>query len=185
MNFYATKKKVGSRGVPSDSFLTELVTFVKSAPEEIFAPNLEPDDIYASVKTQLGPWQGILHRRAVFCEVARVHGMFESSGNWKEGVDKTNKTSMKNKTGEETGLWQVSFDSEYIEHNKMRPFAETHGLGDVDSFIAKMKTDHALAIEYYARLLRINVQWAGPIKRHEIHPYLSQDAVKEFMGLLA
>jgi hypothetical protein len=55
----------------------------------------------------------------------------------------------------------------------------------VDSFIAKMKTDHALAIEYYARLLRINVQWAGPIKRHEIHPYLSQDAVKEFMGLLA
>ena len=47
-----------------------------------------------------------------------------------------------------------------------------------------MKQNHPLAMEYIARLLRRTVNHNGPVKRHEIDPWLRKDAVTEFLGLL-
>lgn len=185
MNFSATKAKVLSRGVPPDSFLVELVTWARDmATDDIFCSNPNPYDIYAHIKPILGPFSSFELRKASLLEVMRVHAGFESSWDWDEGVDITNKTSMAHKEGQETGIFQVSFDSTYLGNGAMKPFALDHGIGHVDSFIEKMKTNHALALEYYARLVRVNVRWAGPIIRHEIDPWLSLDAVMEFKTLL-
>lgn len=185
MTFFHSKVRVSNRGVPPDSFLTELVEWGKHAPLEIFVPNSEPDDIYVHIKPILGPWKDLFHRRAALLEVMRVHAGLESSWNFAEGVDKTNKTSMAHKTGQETGVFQVSFDSEWIENGKMKDFAVAHGIDTVDAFIPAMKSNHALAFEYYARLVRINVRWAGPILRHEIDPWLSRSSMIELQGLVA
>lgn len=185
MNFQKTKARVLNRGQPPDSFLEELVLWGRDASDEIFAPNTNPGDIYAFLSPILGPWENLLHRRAAMLEAMRVHAGFESSWNWNEGVDITNQTSMHNPNGQETGIFQVSFDSTFIADFAMRPFAVEHGIGTVGSFIAQMKENHPLALEYYARLVRINIKWAGPLLRHEIDPWLSRDSVKEFEGLLA
>src|SRR6266850_3787488 len=123
MKFVATKAKVSNRGEPPTSFLTELVEWGGSAADDIFSPNTNPSDIYADIEHIFGPWINLLHRRAAMLEVMRVHAGFESSWNWNEGVDRTNQTSMHNRNGEETGIFQVSFDSTFIADGAMKPFA--------------------------------------------------------------
>src|SRR5580693_1899343 len=104
MAYVAAKQRVANRGVPPDSFLDELVAWGKTAPDEIFAPN-SFKDIYSSVFSTLGPWDGLQHRRAVMLEVMRVLAGFESSWNWNEGRDVTNPTSVTSDTIE-AGAWQ-------------------------------------------------------------------------------
>ncbi|HMI41964.1 MAG TPA: hypothetical protein VK485_12135 [Sphingomicrobium sp.] len=58
------------------------------------------------------------------------------------------------------------------------------GSADGEAFQAAMKSDHRLAMEYVARLLRRTVNHHGPVKRHEIDPWLSKLAVEEIIGLL-
>ena len=183
MNYSATKQHVANRGIPPDDFLDQLVDWGKGAAEEIFEPN-EFSDIYSSIFNTLGPWQAPPHRRAVMLEVMRVHAGFESSWNWKEGVDVSNKSSLEHVAGQETGIFQVSFDSQGIAHGYMKSFATAHGIDTVEKFIPAMKQNHPLALEYYARLIRVNVAWAGPIIRHEIDPWLRRDAVAEFQTLV-
>lgn len=183
--FKYIKARVANRGMPHDAFLTELVDWLRTAPEEIFAPNDNPGDIYNLLEPILGPWRNLLHRRAALGEDMRVHAGFESSWNWNEGVDTTNQTSMKNVNGQETGIFQVSFDSTFLGNGAMKPFAVEHGIGTVGSFIPQMKSDHKLALEYYARLVRVSIRWAGPLLRHEVDPWLSRSAVTEFESLLA
>jgi len=184
MTFNATKTRVLNRGIPPESFLTAIVNWAKNAPDSVFEKNPNAD-IYSSVASVLGPYESLLHRKAVMLEVMRVHAGFESSWNWGEGVDKTNKTSMSNPEGEETGIFQVSFDSTRLGAGAMKQYAKEHDIDTPQEFIPAMKKDHELAIDYYAHLIRVNVKWAGPILRHELHPWLSRAAVKEFMGLLA
>jgi hypothetical protein len=169
------------------AFLTELVSWGRSAPEEIFSPNKNTGDIYASVRPVLGPWHDGPYRRAVMLEVMRVLGGFESDWNWNEGVDKTNKTSMANVTGQETGLWQVSYDSlpfgdelKKLSRERCAPNALTP-----QNFIAAMKRDHDFAMEYISRLLRRTCRANGPVLRHEIDKWLRVDSVLEFEGLLS
>lgn len=181
----ATSAKVKNRGRPPLSFIASIIEWGQKAPEEIFAPNPNPHDVYAHIKPILGPWQNLLHRRAAMLEVMRVHAGFESSWNWNEGVDVTNQHSLHNVEGQETGIFQVSFDSTWIDNSAMKPFAIEHGIGTPGSFIAKMKSDHNLALEYYARLIRVSVRWAGPFVRHEIDDWLSRPAMKEFQTLLS
>ena len=45
--------------------------------------------MYASVITELGPFEDILHRKACMLEVMRVLARFESSWKWNEGIDTT------------------------------------------------------------------------------------------------
>lgn len=185
MTFFATKARVNNRGKPPDSFLTELVEWGRKAPDEIFAPNPNPADIYALIKPILGPWQNLLHRRSAMLEAMRVHAGFESSWRWMEGVDTTNQHSLMHLDGQETGIFQVSFDSTFIDNGAMKPFSIENGIGTVGSFIPQMKSDHPLALEYYARLVRVSIAWADPLKRHEIDPWLSRASVMEFESLLS
>jgi hypothetical protein len=184
MNFNDTRREVEDQGRPPLAWLAELVEWAKEATDDIFAVNPNPYDIYAHMAPILGPFKNFLHRKAALLEEMRVHAGFESSWDWNEGVDITNKASMAHKEGQETGVFQVSYDSTYLGHGAMKPFALDHGIGHVDSFIDKMKSDHKLALEYYARLVRVSVRWAGPIIRHEIDPWLSRAAVTEFELLL-
>lgn len=184
MNFDATKASVLNRGQPSDEFLTELVTWGKGEPVETFTANPNPRDIYAYISPILGPWEGLAHRRAAMLEAMRVHAGFESSWNWTEGVDTTNQHSVTHIEGQETGIFQVSYDSVFLGNDAMVPFAVVNGINTPGSFISTMKSNHTVAMQYYARLVRVSVQWAGPIIRHAIDPWLSKAAVAEFQNLL-
>lgn len=183
------QSKVANRGIPPASFISTIVGWARNADDKIFDANDNPRDIYATIAPVLGNpekprWRDLLHRKATMLEVMRVHAGFESSWNWNEGVDITNRTSMAHIEGQETGIFQVSFDSTFLGNLAMEPFAEARDINTAKKFIIAMKADHLLALEYYARLLRVSVQWAGPIKRHEIDPFLSKDAVNEFEALL-
>lgn len=185
MEFKATKQPVSNRGIPSEGFLSQLVSWGRAAQDDIFAPNPVKMDVYALVEPVLGPYTSLLHRRAVMLEVMRVHGMFESSGNWNEGVDTTNASSMVNIKGQETGLWQVSFDSTGFDHSLKDCVLRYCQAFTPQEFIVQMKAQHAFACEYYARLVRFSIKWAGPLRDNLIDPYLKRDAVAEFEQLLS
>jgi hypothetical protein len=182
MAFHFTKQKVLNRGVPPDSFLRELVAWGTTAPDDIFAPNQEAD-VYSSVVGVLGPWQGPGHRRAAMLEVMRVLAGFESSWDWNAGVDTTNPTSTTPDTIE-AGAWQVSANSMAFGQELKELVRDTVGSLDGNDFQKAMKQNHPLAMEYIARLLRRTVDHNGPVKRHEIDPWLRQDAVGEFQAFL-
>lgn len=200
--YKACKAEVSNRGRPPDTFLDELIDFLRAAPDEISALNDVPLDIFAAIKPSLATrqggdssggiifkWDSLLHRKAGLAEVMRVHAGLESSWKWGEGVDRTNKRSMANKVGQETGIFQVSFDSLNLGQGVLKPFAKERGIDTVDNFILKMKSDHALALEYYARLARVSIRWAGPLLRQRgpdsVYPFLSRAAVAEFQSFLA
>ena len=192
MTFNATRQHVlnqskhppVNQGSPRPEFLEELVAWAKGAPDEIFAMNASfHDDIYDSVSHELGPWEGIAHRRAVMLEVLRVLAGFESSWNWKEGRDTTNATSITPDTIE-AGAWQVSANSMAFGHELKDLVRGKVGSLDGNAFQHAMKENHPLAIEYAARLLRRTTRHNGPVKRGEIHPSLSKDAVAEFQALV-
>lgn len=195
VRFLETKARVEGRGNPPDKFLEELVAWARTAPSDIFETNAEPNDIYGDVKPILGPWRGepgtmerLLHRKAVMCEVLRCLAGFEASWNWGEGVDRTNAHSLSHKIGEETGIFQVSADSEELDgpSTALRDCVIRYcGSNTVQAFIDTMKKNHTFALEYCARLLRFSYKWDGPIKRHEIDSSLRVSAVDEFMRLLA
>jgi hypothetical protein len=194
------RAEVLNRGAAPSSFIGELVQWARKTPEEIFAPNAEPVEIYTVIKSSLGTldsetpgsgkhyvWNGPLHRKAALLEAMRVHAGLESSWNWTEGVDVTNARSRRNKRGEEAGIFQVSFDSTDLCNGVMRPFAQEHNIMEPEAFIHAMKGNHALALEYYARLVRHSISWAGPLIRNgpdSIYPWLRLDAMQEFLDLL-
>lgn len=206
LTFAAALALISNRGRAPISFLSELVSWGASAAPEIFAPNRVPNDAYAVIKSRLGTqqgndasgtpiyvWEGPLHRRAAMLELMRVHAGLESSWNWNEGVDKTNASSQANKAGQETGIFQVSFDSTYLSSpegkNIMGTFLAQDGIDDdkPETFIPLIKSNHAFAMEYYARLVRVSVAWAGPLLRHDdnsVYPYLRRDSMLELQGFL-
>lgn len=195
--YVETKHPVQGRGVPPNSFLDELIAWAKGAEHAVFLPNDVPKDIFGVIHDTLGPWYltpgepepYLFHRRAAMCEAMRVHAGFESSWNWREGVDKTNQTSMHNIEGQETGIFQVSWDSTRLGTGKpMIVYLERHlatAATNPHEFVNAMKEYHSLALDYYAHLVRVNTRWAGPLLRGEILPQLRQPAVEEFVRLLA
>jgi hypothetical protein len=183
MGYTATKQRVANRGAPPDAFLDELVAWGKQAPDEIFVINAS-HDIYSSVFRELGPWEGIQHRRAVMLEVLRVLAGFESSWKWNEGRDTTNPTSVTPETIE-AGAWQVSANSMNFGQELKDLVRARVGTLDGNAFQRAMKQDHKLAMEYIARLLRRTTKHNGPVKRREINEWLRRDAVAEFQALLS
>jgi hypothetical protein len=183
MTYHATKHPVHNRGIPPDSFLNELVAWGKVAPDEIFAPNSAKNDIYSNVFGVLGPWQSLRRRRAVMLEVLRVLAGFESSWNWNEGRD-TSVTAAVTSTELEAGAWQVSANSMGWGPELKNLVLTKAGASDASTFRQAMKQNHPLAMEYIARLLRHTVDANGPVKRHEINPWLRKDAVTEFFDLM-
>ncbi len=192
MNKYvALLNPVRGRGIPPIPFLDELVGWLRDAPDEIFAPNKDPEDVFLRLTPLLGPWSSLLHRRAAMGELLRCLAGFESSWNWLEGVDKTNQTSMRLITGQETGIFQVSWDSLGLDLSGPDEVDDLHqcvirycGSLKVQVFIDTMKTNHRFALEYAARLMRNSFYWDGPVKRHEIDSSLSKAAVAELLQTL-
>ena len=173
---------VKNRGPAPDDFLSELIAWGKSAPSEIFEPNRNID-VYCSVAKALGPWQGSKHRRASMLEVMRVLAGFESSWNWNAGVDITNPTSVTATTIEE-GAWQVSANSINFGTDLKALIIDKVGTVEGNAFQKAIKSNHSLAMEYVARLLRHTVNHHGPVKHHYIDAWLRKDAVENFIELI-
>lgn len=183
MAFTPIQAKVYNRGRPPAEFLSELITWGRDAPAEVFQPN-DRADVYVRVRPHLGPWTSELYRRAVMLEVLRVLGGFESSWNWEEGRD-TAKPTPNTPTNEEAGIFQCSFDSLALDPS-LRQLLLAQGVDATpQSFIETTKDNHAFAIEYCARLLRCTAKHHGPLKSGKMLPWLSRDAVAEFERLLA
>ena len=191
MKYTALLSPVKGRGKPPVSFLDELVAWARTAPDEIFDVNNEPGDVMPRLAVLLGPWKGsnaeiLRQRKCCMLELLRCLGGFESSWKWNESVDTTNKRSMSNIVGQETGIFQVSYDSLNLEKTgrTLRDLLARKRIAGIQPFIHAMKADHTLALEYCARLLRISFLWDGPIKRREIDSSLSRAAVAEFKQLM-
>lgn len=188
MIYSATLTPVFNRGIPPVDFLDALLNFGRSADPAIFAPNAA-HDIYSSVEPYLGPWT-VQNRPAALLEVLRVIAGFESSWNWNQGVDTSNPASMANINQQETGIFQVSYDSVHLERNAStlldcveRYIPQWKFFGGQQLFIDSMKSNHAFAIEYCARLFRINIDWSGPTIGRHMQPWLSKAAMAEFQSL--
>lgn len=180
--FKACTQAVHDRRPIPESFLLELIVWGKDAPDEIFLPN-QNTDIYSSVFAKLGPWEGLLHRKAAMLEVLRVLGGFESSWNWNQGRDTRNSDSNTPCT-EEAGIFQCSGDSMHHDASLRTLLLQATGKTDCDTFREESKSNHRFAIEYCARLLRFTVRHHGPIRDGDIHRWLRQDAVAEFEAFL-
>jgi hypothetical protein len=181
-NFIACKHKVFNRGKPPDAFLNELVDWAKDAPDEIFLPN-QIHDIYSNVKDELGPWNGLTHRKAAMLEVLRVLGGFESSWKWNEGVDVTNPLS-NTPCSEEAGIFQCSGNSMDRDATLKALLLKETGRTDCETFKMETKSNHPFAIEYCARLLRFTVRHHGPVRDRHINEWLRRDAMAEFEAFL-
>lgn len=193
--FRATKAKVFTRGIPPDAFLRELVDWAREADDDIFTPHDTPGDIYGAISGELGPFTGIESRKAALLEVMRVLAGFESSWDWNEGIDST-RVAADTDANAEAGAWQVSADSLAFGQD-LKDLARAKGVTDGRSFQRAMKADHALAMEYVARLLRHTTRHNGPLykdrgkfksalrgEENSIYPWLHRDAAAEFESLL-
>jgi hypothetical protein len=185
MNFVATKQPVPHQGVAPDDFLNALVDFGRTAPDNVFAPSPR-FDIYSALHTPLAPggWVSLPQRRAGMLEGLRILAAEESGWNWNCGVDTTNQRSQEKIECRETGIFQVSANSMNLDASLKTYIKNYLGTTDNQTFINAMKSDHKLAIEYCARLLRINLKWDGPIERGVVAQLVRPAAMAEFLRLL-
>lgn len=196
-HFKACLGKVSNRGIPPVSFLDELIEWAKKAPDEIFAPN-PLTDIYAKIKSELGPWTGLVHRKAAMLEVMRVLAGFESSWDWTEGID-TSRLGNFTPENSEAGAWQISYDARLLA-TVLRVLLANNDIRSGIEFQRAMKFNHPFAMEFVARLMRHNTKHNGPLYKgeerfairsslrgaeHSIFPWLRRDSVAEFQQLLS
>lgn len=179
--YNATKAIVPGHGPAPDSFLDELISVINSLPDPVFLPNANAD-IYTILRPPLGPWTSTTHRRAAMCEALRLDGGYESEWNWNEGADAT--AGRESPSEEETGLWQVSANSMAFSPTLAECVDRVAGAHDTQTFIRQMKANHALAVEYTARLFRFSTRWSGPCNRGWIGAHVSRAAVAEFETFL-
>lgn len=204
MAYKAARTKVFNRGVPTVAFLNGIARVIGAMPESIFLPDTERD-VYGKAAKELGPYKDTLHRRACMCEFLRVLGMFESSGDHREGVD-TSRLGPDTPENAEAGAWQVSYDSRRI-HPDLSRMLHAYRSPEVPSGIVEgitfqqvMKFDPDFSTQYAATLLSHNGMHNGPLykgaeraiirrslrgEEHSIYPWLKRDAVEEFQAALA
>lgn len=181
--YKATKKPIGhNHDGPPDTFLDTLIAWAKQERDAVFDVN-NYADIYSLVKQELGPWLGLLHRKAVLCEVMRVVAGDESDWHFQEGRDTT--AGAQRAEEMEAGAWQVSYDSRVLGAD-LQAFLVERGIVDAYEFQQRIKRDPDLDCAYTARLLREPYRrWDGPINRGWVEAQVSREAVAEFMQLLS
>ncbi len=186
------KFNVSNRGRSSVSFLIELVTWARNADDSIFAVNAIRD-IYSKVKEELGPFTSLNHRKAVMLEVMRVLAGFESGWDWTEGVD-TSRLGADTPANSEAGAWQVSYNARNLSLELVRLTQDNMIFNGVD-FQQVTKFNRHFAMEFVARLMRVNTKHNGPLYKgderlairkslrgavNSIYPWLRREAVAEF-----
>lgn len=175
-------QSVANRGKPTEEFITELMKWARGEDDSVFVKN-PLLDIYSITADRLGPFENLVHRKAVMCEVLRVLAGFESSWRWDEGKDITNPAENSDET-ESAGVFQVSANSVNL-HESLKEYASTFNVSrDAKAFRRLMMQDRQFAFGYTARLLRVNLRHNGPVKRREIIPWLQRDAVVSFRKAL-
>lgn len=194
--YQAALSPVFNRGTPPPAFLDEMVDWARQAPDEIFAKN-EFADIYSKVSSELGPYENLTHRKAVMLEVMRVLAGFESSWDWREGVD-TSRLGNDTPENSEAGAWQVSYDGRRLSPDLL-PLLVANGITTGIKFQQAMKFNHPLAMEFVARLMRRSTKHNGPLYKgderlairrslrgpdHAIYKWLNRVAVTEFVEYL-
>lgn len=168
-----------SPGSPPAAFLDELVSVIKVLPDEMFALPVGKYDIFGKVPATFLASA----RRAVMCEILRVDAGFESGWRWNEGTD--TKAGPEKPDEEETGAWQVSANSMLFDKSLTSCCIRNGATSLAPGFIATIKSNHAFAVEYAARLFRFNTRWSGPANRGWILAAVSKEAVAEFAQTLA
>jgi len=182
--YNACRKEINGHGKPPIEFLDTLIDTINSLPDEVFERN-NKYDIYSVMNGVLGPYNDLKHRRAVMCEVLRVVAAFESDWDWNEGEDKNKPVEKKTKEAEETGAFQVSWDSMSTDNSLKTCVEKLAGSLAVDTFIASMKSNHQLSIEYCARLLRFDTTWCYTINtKSMVISNVRKSAVAEFENFL-
>jgi hypothetical protein len=184
--YSACLSKIPNRGVPPTEFLDQILDTIISLPDDVFAPN-DNQDIYSLMYPRLGPengdpWTDLVNRRAAMLEILRVDAGFESSWNWNEGADTT--AGPETPEQQETGAWQVSADSLGSDSSLSDCLDRLAGAHDPSTFITAMKSNHALAVEYAARLFRFSTRWSGPCNTGMVYRAVSRDAMAEFQSFL-
>jgi hypothetical protein len=177
-------KKIHNRGVPSERVVDDLIKVIKSTPSSVFAVNPH-FDIYSSVYKELGPWRGEKHRRAVMANVLLVMSGYESSWNYQRGRDMSaDNTSL---LTQEAGILQTSCNAQNLPpiSKELKEFTlKTCGKNDCQTFITCTKASPWMAYGFVARLIRARLDHHGPLKRKEIHPWLSRQCVAEIESVL-
>ena len=197
------QSKVFNRGTPPPAFIQEMVAWAKTAPDEIFdrTPTVGNRDVFNKVHGELGPYESLTHRKAVMLEVMRVLAGFESSWKHGEGVD-VSRRSPTTEENAEAGAWQTSYDARRLDPS-LAAFLKSHGIDNGHEFQQAMKTNHTLAMEFVARLLRVSTKHNGPMYKgaerkstwpnrpklwnddESIYPWLNRGAVQEFVAMLS
>jgi N-acetylmuramoyl-L-alanine amidase len=193
--------RVFNRGVPPKDFITRLVAWAATAPDEIFSPeykSTKEKDIYQFYSEYMAKtgddtlYLGTTAIRAIMCEVLRVLGGFESSWRWSEGVDTTNPSSNTPCTAE-AGVFQCSGNSmnfhPSLKECFVRYWKAPGALGGTPDGVCRrfqdlMKQSHTFAFEYTARLLRFTIRHHGPLLRGEVFEHMNPDAISEFKVLI-
>lgn len=155
---------------------------IKNLPGEVFLVNYRRD-IYTALLDALGPYTSLLHRRAVMAEGLRVLAGYESTWRWDCGRDTT--AGPETPEEEETGAFQVSYNSTDFDPSLGACVARFCGADRVDLFIPQMKAQPVFAVEYASRFLRFTTRANGPLNRGWVQASVSRDAVNEFQTALA
>lgn len=204
METIKTNPAVHNRGIPPQPFISSLISWARSAHEDIFKPNPHRD-IYSTTKDELGPFDNgdpcMINRRAVMVEVLLVLAGFESGWNWHEGVDRSKRTA-NTSNNEEAGAWQVSYDARLLDES-LNVFMLASGVSNAGVFIRRVKDDELFAIGLQARLLRVTCKHNGPLLKGEerrrtwpdriflqresesVYPWLSRERMKQIQEILS
>lgn len=185
MPFHHTLAPVKNRGMAPIGFLNSLLEFLKTAPDEIFAPRKDDKgemDVYTSVKDRLGPWISLPYRKAAMGEILRVLAAFESSWRPNTGADSTNPAENNDETYS-AGLWQISYNSRAFGKD-LRDMLYKREIHSGKEFQEWMKRDFNFAAEYTTRLLRHTIRHNGPVRDHHIDQWLSRNSAQELLVMI-
>lgn len=174
------KRPIGhNHDAPSDAWLDFLTSYLAREKAAVFAVNSNTD-VYTLLRPTLlslgEPWHSSLHRRAALGVALLCISGDESDWNWNEGRDTT--AGPQRPEEMEAGPFQVSYDSRGLDES-LRSFLVAQGVTDAGEFQHRMKSDHALACAYAARLLRVSTRWDGPCNRGWIAAQVKPEAVTE------
>lgn len=181
-------RSIPNQGKIKTEVLNNIIDFVRSAPDEVFAKN-EEQDLYWLLAKTMGPITTIKQRRAVMADTQIVLGALESS--WRYGIGRDPKTPASKPCNEwEAGMFQVSSNTlaNFGKGKLTTLFNAACGnymsLGTCQGFQKCTKEEPAFAHSYVALLLRYTTRHHGPLLRGTVGKYLSKSCQNEIEGIL-